>query len=169
VDVIKASEVVQKALAEIAAAAAASNEKGGKAKAKKEEKPSGKKKGEELPVAPPKDPLPLEAAITSLARLATVLTRLVRLETAEEPLGQEDLLRASIISIAEALRLPLPWPLKRVLAGPASKALGMLASTPLDAEHRRRLVRDSQALGPLLDVVSAAGGREVQLLMLVVM
>jgi hypothetical protein len=161
-ETIKSSEVVQKGLAESAAAAGGGAPDKGKGKAAAKEAPKagkGGKKGEEPP-PPPKEAVPLDVTLSNLSRLADVLTRLVTAETAEGDsprLLPEEALSSAVRSLVGITQLPMPWDLKKIFSRALSHALGAVAAGTLTLESRRKMVRDAQALPCLLAIVSVAG------------
>ena len=182
-ELLQKCDVLQAAIKEAEAAAAAIANAGKKVKEKPPPKP---KKGEEPPPPViVKEAIHIDILTLNLARLADVFTRLLLIEekekavvaesvTSTDPTGPgvdapppkpvqgggpipEGVVQSAAASLVQTITLPLPWSYKSRFAKAVSQALGLAAAGPVKVESRRVFIRNAQALGPLLAIVSANG------------
>jgi hypothetical protein len=161
-ELIKGSDVVQKAQQEAAAAlaAAAALEKNkGKAKPtkplSKKEEAAAAAAAAALAAARPPELLSFPLALENLSRMVEVLTRLCVAERGGQlpPLSNGSL-AMSVRSLVGTLSVLMPWEYRRVFARNVCRALTVISG---GEEARRETVRDTMSLGPLLDIISAPG------------
>lgn len=161
-ELIKGSDVVQKAQQEAAAAlaAAAALEKNkGKAKPtkplSKKEEAAAAAAAAALAAARPPELLSFPLALENLSRMVEVLTRLCVAERSGQLSSLSGgSLEMSVRSLVGTLSVLMPWEYRKVFARNVCRALTVISG---GEEARREAVRDTMSLGPLLDIISAPG------------